>query len=251
MTGQALTRETKIISPQIYARLGGLLYLLIIALGIFGEVIVRAKLIVPGDSLATAHRILASEFLFRCGIAGDIAMHLCDLPLMVILYVLLRPVSRDLSLLAAIFSFLQTAVLVANKINLVTVLLVLGLHTFTPDQRAELASLSLNLHEHGFGIGLIFFGVSCLILGYLLFRSGYFPRTLGVLQVIAGVCYLVNSFALLLFPAIAEKLVPAILLPAFLGELLTALWLLLMGVNLPKWNDRLQRGPLLAPLSAG
>ncbi len=246
-----LASPARVVSPQTYARLGGLLYLLIIALGIFGEVVVRAKLIVPGDSLATAHRILASEFLFRCGLAGDVVMHLCDLPLMVILYVLLRPVSRDLSLLAAIFSFLQTAVLVANKINLVAVLLVLRLHTFTPDQRADLASLSLNLHEHGFGIGLIFFGVSCLLLGYLLFRSGYFPRTLGVLQAIAGICYLINSFALLLFPTFAEKLVPTILLPAFLGELLTALWLLIMGVNAQKWNDRLQRGPLLEPPVAG
>ncbi len=250
-TSENLGLRTRIISPQIYARLGGLLYLIIIALGIFGEVVVRAKLIVPGDALATAHRILASELLFRCGIAGDIVMHLCDLPLMAILYVLLRPVSRDLSLLAAIFSFLQTAVLVANKINLVTVLLFLQLHAFTPEQRADLASLSLNLHEHGFGIGLIFFGVSCLLAGYLLFRSGYFPKTLGVLQAIAGVCYLVNSFALLLFPVFAEKLFPAILLPAFLGELLTALWLLIVGVNLPKWNDRLRRGPLFEPPVAG
>lgn len=246
-----MATQTKVRSPQLYARLGGALYLVIIALGAFGEVFVRSRLIVPGDAIATAHHILSSEFLFRCGLAGDIVMHLCDLPLMVILYVLLRPVSRDLSLLAAVFSFLQTAVLVANKINLVAVLLLLGntsyLRAFTPDQRAGLASLSLDLHEYGFGIGLIFFGVSCLLVGYLLFRSGYFPKTLGVLQAVAGVCYLVNSFALLLAPTLAEKLVPAILLPAFLGELGTCLWMLVKGVNLSQWHDRLQKGPLFAP----
>jgi hypothetical protein len=162
---------------------------------------------------------------------------------------MLRPVRRDLSLLAALFGMLQTAILGANKLNLVTVLLLLGgsnyLKAFDPNQLQALASLSLALHEYGFGIGLIFFGVSCVVTGYLMFRSGYFPRTLGVLQGIAGVSYLINSFALILYPSLAAKMFPAIVLPAFLGELATCVWLIVKGVNTSKWNERLRMGPVI------
>jgi hypothetical protein len=157
-----MTSPTANTSPQVYARIAGVLYLINIACGVFGEIFVRGHLIVAGDAVATAHRIMASEFLFRCGIAGDLIMHITDVPMTVIFYVLLRPVSRDLSLLAALFGMLQTAILCANKLNLVTVLLLLGgsnyLKAFDPNQLQALASLSLTLHENGFAIGLIFFG---------------------------------------------------------------------------------------------
>ena len=229
-------------SPQVYARFGGLLYLIIIIAGLVDEVFIRGKLIVPGDVAATVHNIVGSELLFRGGIVGDLFMHVCDVPLTLILYVLLRPVSKDLSLLAAIFSLLQTSVLITNKLNLVMVLLVLpgpG-HPSTFDQRQiqDLVRLFLTLHEYGFGIGLIFFGVSCLIVGYLTYRSGYLPRALGVLHAIAGLSYLVNSFAMLVAPALADRMFPAILAPAFIGELAMCLWLLIMGVNVSKWNER-------------
>ena len=237
------------ISPQVYARIAGVLYLINIACGLFGEIYVRSHLVVAGDALTTAHRIMGSEFLFRCGIAGDLIMHITDVPMTVIFYVLLRPVSRDLSLLAALFGMLQTAILCANKMNLVTVLLLLGgsnyLKAFDPNQLQALASLLLALHEYGFGIGLIFFGVSCIVTGYLMFRSEYFPRTLGVLQAIAGVCYLINSFAQLLSPSLANKMFPAIVLPAFIGELATCGWLIVKGVNLSKWNERVRMGPVI------
>jgi hypothetical protein len=212
-----MTSRTVSPSPQVYARIAGVLYLINIACGLFGEIFVRGHLVVAGDALATAHRIMGSEFLFRCGLAGDVIMHITDVPMTVIFYVLLRPVSRDLSLLAALFGMLQTAILGANKLNLVTVLLLLGgsnyLKAFDPNQLQALASLSLALHEHGFGIGLIFFGVSCVVTGYLMFRSGYFPRTLGVLQGIAGVSYLINSFALILYPSLAAKMFPPLCFP--------------------------------------
>lgn len=199
-----MTSRTATSAPQLYARIGGVLYLIIILAGLYGEVFVRAKLIVAGDATATAHNIMASELLFRSGVVGDILMHVCDVPLILIFYVLLRPVSRDLSLLAASLNLVQTAILAANKLNLVTVLLLLErtdhLNGFEPHQLQALASLSLAQHEYGFGIGLIFFGFRCLVVGYLIFRSRYFPKTLGILQVIAGVCYLTNSLALLLTP---------------------------------------------------
>jgi hypothetical protein len=244
-----MTSRTVNISPQVYARIAGVLYLINIACGLFGEIFVRRHLVVAGDALTTTHRIVASEFLFRCGVVGDLIMHITDVPMTVMFYVLLRPVSKDLSLLAALFGMLQTAVLVANKLNLVTVLLLLGgssyLKAFDPNQLQALASLSLALHEYGFGIGLIFFGVSCMVTGYLMFRSAYFPRTLGVLQAIAGLCYLINSFAQLLSPSLANKMSPTILVPAFIGELATCVWLIVKGINISKWDERVRMGPVI------
>jgi hypothetical protein len=166
---------------------------------------------------------MASPLLWRIGIACDLIMHVCDVPVMLILYLLLRPVNQRLALLAVLFNLVQTAVLVANKLNLVLPLLLLDdmayLKAFDPHQLDALAYLSVKAHGYGFGIGLIFFGFECLVLGYLIFRSGYLPRILGVLIQIAGLRYLTNSFALLLSPTVAARLVPAILLPAFIGEL--------------------------------
>jgi hypothetical protein len=231
-------------SPQVYARTGGALYLLIIVAGVYGEVFVRGNLIVAGNAAATVQKIMASELLFRSGIVGDLVMHLCDIPLTLIIYLLLKPVNKNLSLLAALFSLLQTAILSVNKLNLVAVLLLLGrrdhLEAFEQKRLHALVSLFLGLHEYGFGIGLIFFGVSCLVAGYLIYQSGYFPKMLGVLQAIAGLCYLINSLAMLLAPAVADKMFPAILAPAFIGELSTALWLLVMGVNVSKWDERMR-----------
>src|SRR5438128_7762904 len=113
-------------SPQVYARIGGVLYLIIIVAGLFGEAFVRDKLIVSGDATATANNIMASQLLWRSGIAGDLIMHVCDVPLVLIFYVLLRPVNKNLALLALLFNLIQTAVLVANELNLLAALFPLG-----------------------------------------------------------------------------------------------------------------------------
>jgi hypothetical protein len=236
-------------SPLFFARFAGVLYLVNIACGLFGEAIARGHLVVAGNAAATAHNIAASELLFRAGILGDLLMHITDIPMTIIFYFLLKPINRDLSLLSAMFSFLQTAILCANKLTLVLVLVLLGnglgtgygggadLRGFSTAQLESLASLALTMHENGFAVGLIFFAVSAISGGYLMYRSGYFPRTLGILQIVAGVCYLINSSALLLNPAFAARLFPAILVPAFIGEFGTCLYLLIRGLNLPKWNE--------------
>ena len=180
-----MTTRTGETSPQVYARIGGVLYLIIIAAGILGEIFVRGTLVVSGDAAATANHIMASPLLWRIGIVGDIIMHVCDVPLMLIFYVLLRPVHKNLDLLAVLFNLIQTAVLVANKLNLLLPLFLLDnanyLKAFTPDQLHALAYLLIKMHGYGFGIGLIFFGFECLVVGYLIFKSGYLPRILGVL----------------------------------------------------------------------
>lgn len=225
-------------SPQLYARIAGMLYLLIIIAGVFGQLLVRNKLLVYGDAAATAGNIMNSEFLWRVGISADLIMHICDLPVMIILYYLLRPVNKKLALLNLSFNLIQTAVLVINKLNLLAALFFLKdteyLKSFSPDQLNSLSYLSIKLHDFGFGIGLIFFGFVCLIEGYLFFKSRYFPKTIGVLMSIAGLCYLTNSFVLILVPQFADI---TLLMPCFIAELSLSLWLIFKGVNLSIWKN--------------
>ncbi|OMQ10516.1 DUF4386 domain-containing protein [[Flexibacter] sp. ATCC 35103] len=228
-------------SPQLYARIAGILYLVIIVMGFCAETFVRNKLFVSGDATATANNIIHAEFLWKIGITADLIMQICDLPVMIILYYLLKPISKKLALLNLSFNLIQTAVLVANKLNLLAALFFLGdaayLKSFTPDQLHTLSYLSIKLHDFGFGVGLIFFGFVCLFEGYLIFKSGYFPKTIGVLMAIAGICYLFNSFALILIPQLSSI---AILMPCLLAELSLSLWLVFKGVNLPVWKQHFQ-----------
>lgn len=227
-------------SPQVLSRIGGVLYLIIIVLGLFGEAFVRDRIIAPGDATATAANIRSLESLWRFGIAGEFLLLICATVLTLILFALLRPVHRDLALLTVFFNLVTIAVEAVAALNLVAALFPLGnagyLRAFEPEQLHAMASLAVRSHGYGFGIALIFFGCECLVLGYLIFRSSYLPRTIGVLMQIAGVCYLANSFALLLAPTFANRLFPAILLPAFVGEVSLCLWLLVKGVNVEKWK---------------
>ena len=230
------------LSPQRYARIGGVLYLAIILLGMFGELYVRGTLVVPGNATATAQAISTSPLLWRAGIVGDLLMHVCDLPVILVLYLLLKPVSKNLALLATWVNLIQTAVLVANKLNLLVPLFLLDevsyLKAFSPEQLHALFQLAIKAHGYGFAIGLIFFGFACLVRGYLIYRSDFFPKILGMLIFGAGVSYLVNSFALLLAPAFASLIFPAVLVPAFVGELSFCLWLIVKGVDGRQWKRR-------------
>jgi Domain of unknown function (DUF4386) len=230
-------------SPQAYARTGGVLYLIIIVVGLFGEVFVRDRLIVSGDATTTAANIRSMESLWRFHIAAELFLLICAIALLLILFVLLKPVSRDLALLAAFFNVVSIGVEAAITLYLVEALFPLGsaayLKAFTPEQLYAMASLSLKSHSYGFGVSLTFFGCFCLVVGYLIFRSTYLPRALGILMQIAGLSYLTNSFTLVLAPALTNRLLPAILLPSFVGEASLCLWLLMKGVNVPKWQEQI------------
>lgn len=212
-------------------RMAGLLYLALIVLGALGEMQVRNALVVSGDAAATAANIVASEGLWRAAIVGDLLMHVLDVPVIAVLYLLLRSINKGLALFATLINLVQTAVLAANKLNLLLPLFLLGdaayLKAFPPEQLQSLAYLAVKLHGFGFGIGLIFFGVACVARGWLLFQSGFAPKAVCVLMALAGASYLVNSFAMLLAPAVAEMLFPFIMLPPLVGETVFALWLLL------------------------
>jgi hypothetical protein len=218
-----------------YARAAGVLYLVIIVFGLFSEVVVRSSLIVRGDAAATTANILASEGLFRIGFATDSIVFLSDAALAVLLYVVLAPVSKPLALVAAVFRLAQATVLGLNLLNHYAALLLLGgagyLSAFTADQLHALALLALDTHRHGYDLGLLFFGVHCLILGYLVVRSDSFPGILGVLLESAGVVYLVGSYTLFLLPDLAPRLAP-IYVVALIAELAFCGWLLVKGVRL-------------------
>jgi hypothetical protein len=217
-------------------------YLAIIALGLFTEVVARGSLVVSGDPAATASRILADAGLWRASIATELLMQLLDVPYIVLLYLLLRPVSRGLALAAAGLNLVQTAVLTANKLLLLLPLFLLDgaswLQALPLTERQALAYLAIKAHAHGFAIGLVFFGVTCTINGWLIARSGFLPPVLGALLAVAGACYLANSGAMLLWPPLAALIQPWVLLPALLGELSLSLWLVVRGVDVARWQHR-------------
>ena len=233
---------------RFLARVGGVLYLIIIALGALGEAVVRGRIVVPGNATATAANLRSMEWLWRLGVAGEVVLLTCATALALILYILLRRVSRDLALAAVFFNLVSIAIEGVATVSLAAALFPLAsapyLNVFAPEQINAMAMLSIRSHTAGFGIALIFFGVECVVLGYLIYRSGYMPRSIGVLMEIAGICYVINSFALLLSPPLASRLFPMILMPSLIAELSLALWLLVKGVYAEKWDQHVHSAEL-------
>jgi hypothetical protein len=229
--------------PQRYARIGGLLYLLVIVAAMFGESFVRGTLIVSGNPAATAGNILAHESLFRGGLAAEMLTCVADVALALILYVLLRPVSRNIALLGAFFRLSFVAVYsVAKLFEIAALVLLTNTHlqpALEPGQLQALAYACLQIHSLGYGLSLLFFGCCSACFGHLIRQSRYLPRLLGSLLVVAGIGYVIFSLAQMLAPAFAGKwLFPWLMLPGFFGELGLALWLLIRGVDIAKWQQR-------------
>jgi hypothetical protein len=206
--------------------------------GGFAELFVRDKLIVARDAAATANNIMASESLWRIGFAATVVMLVCAVALTMIFYVLLRPVNRNIALLMAFFNLMDIAIEGINNLHHFAAVLILGgadyLKAFEPHQLQALALLSTKLFNYGYGIALVFFGFESLCRGYLILKSGFFPRILGILVLISGLSYVTNSFVLFLSRLHWDWL----LLPAGIPEFILCLWLIVMGVNVPKWKER-------------
>jgi len=226
--------------PQTLARVGGALYLIIILVGIFGQAFLRGQFVVRHDAAATAQNIVESEFLWRTGIAAELAMLACAITLAMIFYVLFKPVSRRLALLAVLFNLSSIVLEIGNKLHLFSAVAYLGdapyLKALEPAQLQSLAYLAILTEQTGFAVSLLFFGFVCLLLGYLIRHSGFMPKAIGALMQVAGACYLTNSFAYFIAPAFEATLLPWILIPAFVGELSLCLWMLVRGVDGPKWQ---------------
>lgn len=222
------------------ARAAGVLYLLIIAGGLFAEIFVREALTVAGDPAATAAGILSGKRLYRLGFTVHLSYLLCAVPVALILYGLLGRVNSGIALLALLFNVIAIAVEAVNLLNQFAPLRILGaegMQAFSEGQLESLAYLFPRLFSSGFGISLTFFGVFCLFAGFLIYQSRFLPRFLGVLMGLAGACYLVNSYSVFLAPGFAALLFPYILLPCLVGELAFALWLTVRGVNARAWEE--------------
>lgn len=209
---------------QAWARVAGVCYLVIIVMGLLGQVFVRGAIVVAGDPAATLANLAMHGGLWRLGIVADLIMHLCDIPVIVFLYWLLSRVNRPLALIALVSNIIQTAVAVANKINLLLPLLLLD--TSTP----ALATVFIDAHNYGFAVALNFFGVSCLIYGYLLARYQLVPTVLAVGLGIAGLCYLLTSLTLLLAPQLGAYVVFCLLV-CLVAESAFAIRLLWKGIH--------------------
>ncbi|MEZ4679170.1 MAG: DUF4386 domain-containing protein [Caldilineaceae bacterium] len=230
------------LSPSAYARLAGVLYLVITVAAIFAHIVIPEQFIVSGDAAATVANIAANESMFRLGTIGnELIILLSEIVLSVVLYVLLRPVNKTLSLLAAISRLAMTTIHGLNLLNYYFVLHLINggnvTTAFAPEQLQALVTLFLDAHSIGFTIGIAFLVPHVLILGYLIMRSGYFPKVLGVLFIAAGLGYLFDATGLLLVAGYTTT--PGLIATVIaVAEIAFPLWLLVKGVNRERWQTQ-------------
>ena len=240
LEGIEMTNPFADMSQRKAARIAGLLYLTVIVLGIFANLYVRFSLIVPGDAAATANNIMANELLFRLSFVSDLIMALCWFLLGLALYVLLKPVNKKIALLMVLSFLAGVPIIMLNLLNHFAALLLLNgadyLTVFTTDQLHALVLLFLTLHKHGYIIAAIFTSFCLLPLGYLVYKSGYFPRVLGLLLLIGPIFGLIDHFAVFLFPSFADFSI-LVTLPLIIAEFSTCGWLLLKGAKIPEMKS--------------
>ena len=231
-----MTTRPAEISPLVRARVAGALYLISNIFAPFTLLYLPSRFIVRGDAAATANNVIASESLFRFGIVGNLFTFIANIFLALALYQLLKVVNRNMASLMVISFLVGVPIAMLNELTQLAILQLLGgadyLKAYPTDQLQALAYLLLRLHDQGLLIAHIFFGLWLLPMGYLVFKSGFIPKIVGVLLVIAGVGYVVQSFAAFLGYNVN------IILFTGLGELVFLLWLLIKGVNVEQWKKR-------------
>jgi hypothetical protein len=217
------------------ARMAGFLYLLYILVSIFADVLGRSKLIVLGDAATTARNIIESAWQFRIGFVVDLVAALLFLLTAWALYVLLKQVNENLALLFLLLNLVGVAVWCVSDLFLITSQLLLSgadyLKVFQTDQLQALAMLFLNIYKNGFsGIAQIFFSAWLFPLGYLVFKSGFLPKILGIILMVECFGWLMYPIQFFLFPG-NEVLTYLSSAVGFIGEFSLALWLLIMGAK--------------------
>ncbi|HLY26178.1 MAG TPA: DUF4386 domain-containing protein [Aggregatilineales bacterium] len=233
-----MTTRTAQTSLPIRARVLGLVYLMAFPIDLFGFLYVPSRLVVPGDAATTASNIIASETLFRLGIVSILLGQIVGLLVVLALYKVLKGVNNNIAVLMVIFGLVSVSIGVVNEFSQFAILLLLhgpdNLTVFSAAQLNSLVPLLLNLHNLGIRIDEVFNGLELFFMGYLVFKSGFLPRIVGVALVIACFGYLIQDFSAFLFPNLA---VNVILLTGW-GELIFPLWLLVRGINVERWEKR-------------
>jgi hypothetical protein len=221
--------------PARRARIAGLCYLVVIAGGLFAEGFVRGALVVPGDAAATARAVAADEALWRWGLAVHLLYLVPAVVVNVLVCGLLRPAGPTLARLALVFSVAGVTIEAASLGQLSVPLAMVeeggALAALGEGQRQALSYLAIDLFSTGFGFALLFFAGFCVLVGVLILRSRLVPGVIGAMMVVAGACYVVNTLALVLSPALSDLLVPWILVPILPAELSLALWLTVKGMR--------------------
>ena len=225
-------------SPRLRARMAGVFYLLTFLTG--GVAAFSGKLVVHDDATATAANILAHQGLFWLGFAAYLLVVACYIVVTALFYDLFKPVNSVVSLVAAFFSLVGCAIQSAICVFLLAPLVLLKsapcLSVFKAEQLQALAYTSFTLYGQGFDICFVFFGFYCLLIGYLIFRSSFLPRTLGVLMALAGLGWLT-----FIAPTLAHALDPYIRMPGVIGEFSLTVWLLVKGVNIQRSHSHKER----------
>lgn len=224
------------------ARITGLLYLAIFIIYPLATS-VRATLVVPGNAAMTAQNIAANLPLFRWGMAGESVIFLIEIVMAGFLYVLLRPVSQSISLASALGRAAEGVVMAAANLftSILTLVLVGGssyLMVFNQEQQHALALLFQDANTYVILIWGLFFALHLVLLGWLVYRSGFLPKIPGILLALAGFGYFVQSFGVMLDPSLADVLETVVIVLAVPGELVFAMWLLIKGVDENKWHER-------------
>ena len=222
-------------SPRLMARITGVLYLLTILTGIFAQFFVSGRLVVFDDAAATATNILAHKSLFQLGFTVYLVEMACNVAITALFYELLKPVNRSVSLLAAFLGLVGCTIKTFSRLFYIAPLFVLGgspyLSVFNLEQRQALALLFLKLNDHGAAVALAFFGFYALLTGYLIFKSTFLPRVLGVLSECAGLGWLA-----FLSPSLGYRLFPLIAIFGLVGAAALILWLLVFAVDEERWK---------------
>ena len=223
------------ISPQVYARVVGILYLFPISAGIIAQMGISNGIVVVDDAATTASNILANRNLFQLGFTIYLLEMASQIAQTVIFYMLLKPAGRSVSLLALFFGLVGCIIKTVSRLFYIAPLLVLGeahyLDVFTLDQLQALALLLLRVNDLAAGMALAFFGFSTLLNGFLIFRSTFLPRILGILSILGGFGWLT-----FLYPPLGNQLLPYILVIALIGSISQILWLLTKGVRVEQWK---------------
>jgi hypothetical protein len=221
--------------------MAGGLYLIVIVAGAFAVGYVPAALVVPGDAAATAQNIQTHELLYRLSIVAHVIILLCNVLLALLFYDLLQVVNRRLALLVVFFTLVGTAVEAAYLLNQFTPLLFLAggrsVSALTAEQLQAQVSTPLALQAIGYNVHQVFYDGYLLSAAYLVFRSTFLPRALGLVLAFGGVSYLTYNFTAILSPGVATQLAPLVALGG-IAEIALMLWLLLVGVNAQKWKER-------------
>ena len=223
-------------SPRPDARSIGVVYLFYFLTAFCGAFLMKG-LVVPGDAAATASNMLAHEALYRSGFAVGLVANAVYIAVAALFYRLFEPVNRSMSLLAAFFSIVGCAIQICGGVLQLAPLVILGdaqlPSAFTVEQLQAAALLCLRLYSQAFSIALVLFALYDLLVGYLIFKSTFLPRVLGVLMMLAGVGWLT-----FVWPPLSAALSAYVLPLGALAEMVLMLWLLVRGVDASKWQEQ-------------